>query len=114
MKPSSFLVNVGRGKCVVQEDLVEALMTKKIVGAALDVFEEEPLPSDNPLWSMANVLITPHMAAKPDSYHVPERRTRNLSRIAKDLNSVSHSSTWSTSHSGSDLPGRRDRCVKVR
>ena len=76
MKPSSFLVNVGRGKCVVQEDLVEALMTKKIAGAALDVFEEEPLPSDNPLWSMANVLITPHMAAKPESYHVPERRTR--------------------------------------
>ena len=76
MTPSSFLVNVGRGKCVVMEDLVEALMTKKIAGAALDVFEQEPLPPDNPLWSMSNVLITPHMAAKPDSYHVPERRTR--------------------------------------
>jgi phosphoglycerate dehydrogenase-like enzyme len=78
MKPSSFLVNVGRGKWVVQEDLVEALMTKKIAGAALDVFEQEPLPPDNPLWSMSNVVITPHMAAKPYSYHVPERRTQIL------------------------------------
>jgi phosphoglycerate dehydrogenase-like enzyme len=78
MKRSAFLVNVGRGKCVVMEDLIKTLMTKKIAGAALDVFEEEPLPADNPLWSMSNVLITPHMAAKPESYHVPERRTRIL------------------------------------
>ena len=78
MKPGSFLVNVGRGKCVVTEDLIEALRTKKIAGAALDVFEQEPLPPDNPLWSMPNVLITPHMAAKPQSYHVPERRTQIL------------------------------------
>jgi len=76
MKPGSFLVNVGRGKCVVMDDLVEALRTKRLAGAALDVFEQEPLPPDNPLWSMSNVLITPHMAAKPDSHHVPERRTQ--------------------------------------
>lgn len=78
MKPSSFLVNVGRGKCVVMQDLVDALQRKQLAGAALDVFETEPLPSDNPLWSMPNVLITPHMAAKPYSNHVPERRTRIL------------------------------------
>lgn len=78
MKRSSFLVNVGRGKCVVMQDLVEALQAGKIAGAALDVFEEEPLPADNPLWSMPNVLITPHMAAKPFSLHVPERRTKIL------------------------------------
>jgi len=76
MKPGSFLVNVGRGKCVVMDDLVEALTAKKIAGAALDVFEQEPLPPSNPLWSMPNVLITPHMAAKTDSYRVPERRTK--------------------------------------
>jgi phosphoglycerate dehydrogenase-like enzyme len=58
------------------DDLVEALRTKRLAGAALDVFEQEPLPPDNPLWSMSNVLITPHMAAKPDSHHVPERRTQ--------------------------------------
>jgi len=78
MKPGSFLVNVGRGRCVVTEDLIEALTAKKIAGAALDVFEQEPLPADNPLWSMPNVLITPHIAAKPESYHVPERRTQIL------------------------------------
>jgi phosphoglycerate dehydrogenase-like enzyme len=78
MKPSSFLINVGRGKCVVMKDLVEALTTRKIAGAGLDVFEEEPLPPDNPLWSMANVVMTPHVGAKPDTYHVPERRTRIL------------------------------------
>ena len=78
MKRGSFLVNVGRGKCVVMADLIEALQTTKIAGAALDVFEEEPLAVDSPLWSMQNVLITPHMAAKPFSLHVPERRTRIL------------------------------------
>lgn len=78
MKRSSFLVNVGRGKCVVMQDLVEGLRAGKIAGAALDVFEEEPLPADNPLWSMPNVLVTPHMAAKPFSHHVPERRTTIL------------------------------------
>ena len=78
MKPSSFLVNIGRGKCVVEADLIEALKTKKIAGAALDVFEQEPLPLDSLLWSMPNVLITPHMAANTESYHVPERRTRIL------------------------------------
>lgn len=78
MKTGSFLVNVGRGRCVVTEDLIEALTAKKIAGAALDVFEQEPLPADNPLWSMPNVLITPHIAAKPESYHVPERRTQIL------------------------------------
>jgi phosphoglycerate dehydrogenase-like enzyme len=78
MKPGAFLVNVGRGKCVVEGDLIEALKAKKIAGAALDVFEQEPLPPDSPLWSMSNVLITPHMAANTESYHVPERRTRIL------------------------------------
>ncbi|MGA2664536.1 MAG: D-2-hydroxyacid dehydrogenase [Nitrososphaerales archaeon] len=76
MKPGSFLVNVGRGRCVVTRDLVDALEARSIAGAALDVFEEEPLPPDNPLWEMPNVLITPHVAAKPDSRMVPERRTR--------------------------------------
>lgn len=78
MKPGSFLVNVGRGKTVVMQDLIEALQTGKMAGAALDVFEQEPLPRESPLWSMSNVLVTPHMAAKPYSLHVPERRTRIL------------------------------------
>jgi phosphoglycerate dehydrogenase-like enzyme len=62
MKPSARFVNVGRGELVVTGDLVEALRTGKIAGAALDVFETEPLPADNPLWKMENVLVSPHMS----------------------------------------------------
>nr|WP_255496884.1 MULTISPECIES: D-2-hydroxyacid dehydrogenase [unclassified Mycolicibacterium] len=57
-----FLVNVGRGPTVVEADLVEALTSGTIAGAALDVFEVEPLPVDSPLWSMPNVLVSPHMS----------------------------------------------------
>ena len=78
MKETSFLINVGRGTCVVLDDLIEALEAKKIAGAGLDVFEEEPLPPNSPLWSNPNVMITPHIAADQDSFHVPERRTRIL------------------------------------
>jgi phosphoglycerate dehydrogenase-like enzyme len=62
MKPSARFVNVGRGELVVTGDLVEALQTGKIAGAALDVFETEPLPAGNPLWGMENVLVSPHMS----------------------------------------------------
>lgn len=62
MKKSGYLINIGRGKIVVLDDLVEALQHKKIAGAALDVFETEPLPADHPLWEFPNVLITPHTA----------------------------------------------------
>ena len=75
MKPSSFLINVGRGVCVVLEDLVAALDTGEIAGAGLDVFEVEPLPSDHPLWTTPGVLIPPHIASR-DAPHVPERRTQ--------------------------------------
>ncbi|MCH8497060.1 MAG: D-2-hydroxyacid dehydrogenase [Marinobacter sp.] len=62
MKKSARLVNIGRGPIVVTDDLVAALRAGEIAGAALDVFEEEPLPPEHPLWSMDNVLITAHMA----------------------------------------------------
>lgn len=60
--PAGFLVNVGRGRCVVQSDLAEALRSGAIAGAALDVFEAEPLPATSPLWTLPNVLISPHMS----------------------------------------------------
>jgi phosphoglycerate dehydrogenase-like enzyme len=63
MKDSSVLINVGRGVTVDQNDLIAALQTGIIGGAILDVFEDEPLPSDNPLWNMENVVITPHNSA---------------------------------------------------
>ena len=62
MKPSAFLINIGRGMTVRLDDLVAALHAGEIAGAALDVFEIEPLPADHPLWAAPNVLITPHTA----------------------------------------------------
>jgi phosphoglycerate dehydrogenase-like enzyme len=63
MKPTAYFINIGRGAIVSLADLVAALEAKEIAGAALDVFETEPLPPDHPLWRMSNVLVTPHVAA---------------------------------------------------
>jgi phosphoglycerate dehydrogenase-like enzyme len=68
MRPDAVFVNVGRGKTVVESDLIGALKEKRIGGAALDVFEREPLPADSPLWAMENVLVSPHMAADTPLY----------------------------------------------
>jgi phosphoglycerate dehydrogenase-like enzyme len=60
MKPSSIVVNVGRGPVIDEAALIEALQSGQVAAAALDVFEEEPLPTDHPFWDMENVLISPH------------------------------------------------------
>ncbi|WP_226380629.1 D-2-hydroxyacid dehydrogenase [Pseudonocardia sp. KRD291] len=62
MRNTARVVNVGRGPLIVQDDLVTALASGRIAGAALDVFETEPLPADSPLWTMANVIVSPHMS----------------------------------------------------
>jgi phosphoglycerate dehydrogenase-like enzyme len=62
MKKSAFFINIGRGMTTRLDDLVAALRAGEIAGAALDVYELEPLPGDHPLWTMPNVLLTPHMA----------------------------------------------------
>ena len=62
MKQSAFLINIGRGMTTRLDDLVAALQAGHIAGAGLDVFEEEPLPADHPLWSAPNALLTPHTA----------------------------------------------------
>ena len=62
IKPGACVINVGRGPQVDVVALAEALRTHRIAGAALDVFDEEPLPADSPLWSVENLLITPHTA----------------------------------------------------
>ncbi len=77
MKPASVLVNIARGKVIHQEHLVEALREGKIGGAALDVTDPEPLPEGHPLWSMDNVIITPHVAAQTEGSSV---RTWHLLR----------------------------------
>jgi phosphoglycerate dehydrogenase-like enzyme len=62
MKPGAVLVNVGRGPVIDEAALVRALSERRIRGAALDVFETEPLASDSPLWALDNVLLSPHCA----------------------------------------------------
>ena len=68
MKPTAFFVNIGRGATVDEAALSEALRAGSIGGAALDVFEVEPLPDDSPLWTMPNVLISPHRAGDHDEW----------------------------------------------
>jgi D-3-phosphoglycerate dehydrogenase len=60
MKPTAVLINTARGPIVNEQDLVSALLEKKIAGAALDVFEDEPIPLDSPLLKMDNVMLAPH------------------------------------------------------
>ena len=76
MKPSGILINIGRGAIVDLADLTTALQQKVIAGAALDVFEIEPLPADHPLWRMENVILTPHIAAA--STHIAKRHLDTL------------------------------------
>ncbi|MDP2968920.1 MAG: D-2-hydroxyacid dehydrogenase [Deltaproteobacteria bacterium] len=68
MGPTTFLINLGRGEIVDEDALVQVLKARKIAGAALDVFWEEPLPKDHPLWKFKNVIITPHMGGVSDIY----------------------------------------------
>ena len=62
MKRTAFFINIGRGMTTRLDDLVAALKAGEIAGAGLDVFEQEPLPAEHPLWTMPGVLITPHTA----------------------------------------------------
>jgi len=68
MKPTAFFVNIGRGATVDEAALIDALATGVIGGAALDVFDVEPLPADSPLWTMPNVLVSPHRAGDHDGW----------------------------------------------
>ena len=83
MKPSSYLINVARGGCVNENDLIDALSNGNIAGAGLDHFWDDPLPSDSPFWDMDNVIITPHTAGETRAYeeNVIDILLENLNRL---------------------------------
>lgn len=82
MKPGARLVNVGRGAVVVEQDLIDAIDEGHLGGAALDVFEHEPLDAENPLWSRKNILVSPHASGDLIGWRsrVVDSFARNLTR----------------------------------
>jgi phosphoglycerate dehydrogenase-like enzyme len=98
MRPTSYLINIGRGAIVRLDDLVAALRAERIAGAALDVFEVEPLPADHPLWDFPNVIITPHTAGYSPVIAARHLNTlvENVRRFARGepLNNVVDKALW--------------------
>jgi phosphoglycerate dehydrogenase-like enzyme len=86
MKPQACLINVGRGPQVDEGAMADALRARRIGGAALDVFDREPLPADSPLWGVENLLITPHTAGLTEKlwHRHYELFSDNLSRYLSD------------------------------
>ena len=76
MKKDAFLINTSRGAVIDESALIKSLQQKRIGGAALDVFEEEPLPANSPLRTLNNVILTPHTAGEPDGLYFHLRRFR--------------------------------------
>lgn len=85
MKKDAYLINIARGEIVEEDALIKALNKGWIAGAALDVFEKEPLPQNHPFYSMPNVLITPHISGTNPEYmnRVVEIFSENLERFLK-------------------------------
>jgi len=84
LKPSAILVNVARGAIVDEQAVIEALRTRTIAAAILDVFVQEPLPADSPLWTMANVAVTSHHAGLNIPDDIINFFLENLSRFQAD------------------------------
>jgi phosphoglycerate dehydrogenase-like enzyme len=87
MRKDAFLINTSRGSVVDETALTEALQTDQIGGAGLDVFETEPLPEDNPLRKLNNVILTPHTAGEPDALYFHSNRFKffaeNIQRVSE-------------------------------
>lgn len=78
MPRGGYLINVARGGHVVEADLIEAVTSGHLAGAALDVQQREPLPADDPLWQVPGILITPHIASQPSTETVAEQFVAGL------------------------------------
>ena len=100
MKKSSIFINVGRGKTTSLDDLVNAIENNIISGAGLDVFEEEPLPSNHKLWTTSGVIITPHVALLDAGDTITNRRYEiikkniNLFNQGKELHNIVDKEKW--------------------
>jgi phosphoglycerate dehydrogenase-like enzyme len=88
MKPNAVIVNIGRGPVIDEASLIDALREHRIRGAALDVFTTEPLPPDHPLWSIENVLISPHSAD-----HTSDAHERAMQFFLENLEHYAHGET---------------------
>ena len=99
MKPAAYFINVGRGMVCKIDDLADAIESGEIAGCGLDVYEIEPLPPQHKLWTLPNVLMTPHIAVR-DAGDIPERRFQiileNARRFAKgdDLINIVDKQNW--------------------
>ncbi len=99
MKNTAYFINIGRGMVCKIDDLADAVENGEIAGAGLDVFEQEPLPSDHKLWGLPNVIMTPHVAVR-DAGNIPDRRfeiiLENARRFAagEELYNVVDKTKW--------------------
>jgi phosphoglycerate dehydrogenase-like enzyme len=80
MKPSAYIINLARGPVIDEAALLQALLEGQIAGAGLDVFAQEPLPADSPLWDAPNVIITPHMTPA-----MPDKTQRSIDMIVANI-----------------------------
>ena len=85
LQPGAFVINVSRGRVLREADLVAAIDSGQIAGAALDVFETEPLPADHPLWRHPKIFCTPHIAAEPRAEVAAAQFVDNLRRARAGL-----------------------------
>lgn len=86
MKDGVYLINIGRGSIIEEEALIQNLRSGKVAKAALDVFEKEPLPEDNPLWEMENVYVSPHNSASSPMNHerIFDIAYKNMKKYIRD------------------------------
>lgn len=88
LKKPGYLINVGRGQHLIEEDLIYAIDTGFLAGAWLDVFEEEPLPSNHLFWNRPKIMITPHIAAVTDPKEAAEQIIENYKRSLSGMEMV--------------------------
>lgn len=87
-KKGLYLINVGRGEHLDEDDFTECINNAHLVGATLDVFKGEPLEPDHPFWNMQNIIITPHIASITDPVSVTNQIMENYDRVSLDLKPI--------------------------